>query len=123
MATVNSLAVLNFLKQHFGSAYSKAEIAEALGISIRAVTGTINALSRPEKKYCVIDHVETVEESPETETRKAKVKEVKYHTLTEAGLAYDPIKEEEEKQAAKEAEKARRAAERAAAKAAKEANA
>lgn len=121
MATVNSLAVLNFLKEHFGQSFSKQEIADALGISIRAVTGTINALSRPEKEYCVISHVETVEEAPETETRKAKIKEIKYHTLTERGLAYDPIKEEEEKLAAKEAEKARKAAERAAAKAAKEA--
>ena len=123
MATVNSLSVLNFLKEHYGQAFSKQEIADALGISIRAVTGTINALSRPEKGYCVIDHIETVEESPETETRKAKIKEIKYHTLTEAGLRYDPIKEEQEKQAAKEAEKARKAANRAAAKAAKEANA
>lgn len=121
MATVNSLSVLNFLKQHYGESFSKKEIADALGISIRAVTGTINALSRPEKGYCVIDHTVTEEVSPETETRKAKVKEVKYHTLTEKGLAYDPIKEEEERAAAKEAEKARKAAERAAAKANKEA--
>jgi len=45
---------------------------------------------------------------------------VLYHTLTEKGLAYDPVAEAAEKLAAKEAEKARKAAERAAAKAAKE---
>ena len=117
MATVNSLLVLNFLKEHYGQEFSKQQLADALGISIRAVTGTINALSRPEKGYCVVSRIETVEEAPETETRKAKVKEVKYHMLTEKGLAYDPIKEEQEKQAAKEAEKARKAAEKAAKKA------
>jgi len=116
MATVNSIMVLNFLKEHYGSEFSKKEIADALGISIRAVTGTINAFSRPEKGYCVITREEVVEEAPETETRKAKTKVVKYHTLTEKGLAYDPVKEEEEKQAMKEAEKARKAAARAAAK-------
>lgn len=121
MATVNSLSVLNFLKEHYGESFSKKEIADALGISIRAVTGTINALSKPEKGYCIISHVKTVVESPETETKKAKIKEVKYHTLTEKGLAYDPIKEEEERTAAREAEKARKAAVRAAAKAAKQA--
>ena len=118
MATVNSLLVLNFLKEHYGESYSKQQIADALGISIRAVTGTINALSRPEKNYCIISRTEIKEVSPETETRKAQTKEIKYHTLTEAGLRYDPIKEEEERQAAKEAEKARNAAKRAAAKAA-----
>jgi len=45
---------------------------------------------------------------------------VPYHTLTEAGLSYDPVAEEAEKLAAREAAKAARAAERAAAKAAKE---
>ena len=118
MATTNSLMVLNFLKENFGREYTKQEIADALGISIRAVTGTINSLSKPEKGYCKITRTEVIEETPATETRKAKIKEVKYHTLTEAGLAYDPIREEEEKLAAKEAERARKAAERAAKKAA-----
>jgi hypothetical protein len=58
--------------------------------------------------------------TPATETRKAQVKNVLYHTLTEAGLAYDPVAEAAEKAAAKEAEKARKAAEKAAAKASKE---
>jgi len=55
---------------------------------------------------------------PATETRKAKTKPVKYHTLTEEGLAYDPVAEEAAKVAAKQAEKERRAAEKAAKKAA-----
>ena len=121
MATVNSIMILNFLKNNYGKEFSKQQIAEALGISIPAVTGTINALSRPGKDYCVVTREETVVDAEATETRKAKTRVIKYHTLTEKGLAYDPEKEEEEKQAAKEAEKARKAAERAAAKSAKNA--
>ena len=121
MASVNSELILNYLKQHYGEELSKQQIAEALGISIPAVTGTINALQK--KGHVVISHEETVEDVPATETRKAKTKTVKYHTLTEAGLAYDPVAEEAEKAAEKAAKKAAKEAEKAAAKAAKEAEA
>ena len=117
MITPNSELVLNFLKQNYGKEFTKQEIADALGISIPAVTGSINGLV---KKQYVTERLEEVEVEPATETRKAKVKTVRHETLTEAGLAYDPIAEEEAKQAAKAAEKERKAAERAAAKAAKE---
>ena len=117
--TINSERVLNFLKEHYGQEYSKKEISEALGISLSAVIGSINPLEK--NGYTKITRVETVELEPATETRKAKTKEVKYHTLTEAGLAYDPVAAEAEKAAAKQAEKERKAAERAAAKAAKKA--
>jgi len=119
--TINSERVLNFLKEHYGNEYSKKEIADALNISLSAVIGSINPLEK--KGYTQITREETVELEPATETRKAKTKVVKYHTLTEAGLAYDPIAEEAEKAAAKQAEKERKAAEKAAAKAAKEAEA
>ena len=117
--TINSERVLNFLKENYGKEFSKQEIADALGISLSAVIGSINPLEK--KKYTVTTREEVVELEAATETRKAKTKTVKYHTLTEAGLDYDPIKEEAEKAAAKQAEKERKAAERAAAKAAKEA--
>lgn len=119
--TVNSERVLNFLKEHYGNEYSKQEIADALGISLSAVIGSINPLEK--KGITTITREETVELEPATETRKAKTKVVKYHTLTEAGLAYDPIAEEAAKAAAKQAEKEAKAAARAAAKAAKEAEA
>lgn len=117
MITPNSELVLNFLKKNFGREFTKNEIAETLGISVPAVTGSINGLV---KKGYVTERLEekTVEEA--TDTRKAKVKTIRHETLTEAGLAYDPVAEEEAKQAAKAAEKERKAAERAAAKAAKE---
>ncbi len=119
--TVNSERVLNFLKEHYGNEYSKKEISEALGISLSAVIGSINPLEK--NGYTRITRTETVELEPATETRKAKTKEVKYHTLTEAGLTYDPVAEEQAKLAAKQAEKERNAAKKAAAKAAKKAEA
>lgn len=119
MITVNSEKVLNYLKQNFGKEFTKNEIAEALGISVPAVTGSINGLIRKGKtrgvEYVTTRTVEKVE-AEATETRKAKIKNILYHTLTETGLAYDPVAEEEALQAAKAAEKERRAAERAAAK-------
>ena len=116
--TMNSEKVLNFLKEHYGNEYSKKEISEALGISLSAVIGSINPLEK--KGYTTTTREEVVELEPATETRKAKTKVVKYHTLTEAGLTYDPVAEEQAKLAAKQAEKERKAAEKAAAKAAKE---
>lgn len=115
MITPNSEQVLNFLKAHFGKEYTKNEIAATLGISVPAVTGSINGLV---KKGYVVERIETIEVEPATETRKAKMKDVRYETLTEAGLAYDPVAEEEERQAAKKAERERKAAEKAKAKAA-----
>ena len=115
--TANSEMVLNFMKKNFGQEFTKQDIAEALGISVPAVTGSINGLV---KRGYVTERMEEVEVEPATETRKAKVKTIRHETLTEAGLAYDPVAEEEAKQAAKVAEKERKAAERAAAKAAKE---
>ena len=117
MITPNSELVLNFLKKNFTKEFTKNEIAETLGISIPAVTGSINGLV---KKGYVTERLEEKVVEDATETRKAKVKTIRHETLTEAGLAYDPVAEEEAKQAAKAAEKERKAAERAAAKAAKE---
>ena len=116
--TINSTLVLNFLKAHYGQEFTKQQIAEALNISIPAVTGSINGLANPKKGYVVTTRVEEVVEAEATETRKAKIKTVPYHTLTEAGLAYDPVAEAEAKAAAKEAEKAAKKAAREAAKAA-----
>lgn len=117
--TQNSERVLNFLKEHYGQEFSKQDLVEALSISLPAVVGSINGLEK--RKYVTLTREDVIELEPATETRKAKTKTVKYHTLTEAGLAYDPVAEEQAKLAAKQAEKERKAAEKAAAKAAKEA--
>ena len=116
--TQNSELILNYLKTNYGKEFSKQELVDALHVSIAAVTGSLNALIK--KGYATTTRTEEVEVSPATETRKAQVKKVLYHTLTESGLAYDPVAEAAEKEAAKAAEKERKAAERAAAKAAKE---
>ena len=107
--TTNSERVLNFLKEHYGSEYSKKEISDALNISLSAVIGSINPLEK--NGYTKITREEVVELEPATETRKAKTKIVKYHTLTEAGLAYDPIAAEAETAAKKAAKKAAKEAE------------
>lgn len=111
--TTNSEMTLNFLKSHYGQEFTKNEIAEALGISVPSVTGSVNALV---KKGYVTERLEEVEVEPATDTKKAKIKVVRHETLTEAGLSYDPVAEEEAKAAAKAAEKERKAAEKAAAK-------
>lgn len=109
--TVNSELVLNYLKKTYGTEHTKQQIVDELGISLPAVTGTINSLV---KKGYVTERVEEIEVEPATETRKAKVKTIRYETLTEAGLAYDPVAEEAAKQAAKEAAKAEKEAAKAA---------
>ena len=106
--TQNSELVLNYLKTNYGREFSKQELVEALGISLPSVTGTLNSLIK--KGYATTTREETIELVPATETRKAQTKVVKYHTLTENGLAYDPVAEEAAKQAAKEAAKAAKAA-------------
>lgn len=116
--TTNSMMVLNYMKQHFGEEMSKQSIAEELHVPLPAVIGCMTGLIK--KGYAVITREETVEDEPATETRKAKTRVIKYHTLTEAGLAYDPVAEEEEKKAKIAAEKERKAAERAAARTAKQ---
>lgn len=108
--TVASEMVLNYLKQNFGTSFTKQELAQNLSISIPSVTGSINSL---EKKGYVVHTTETIEESPATETRKAHIKTILHHTLTEAGLAYDPVAEAEEKARAKAAAKAEKAAAKA----------
>lgn len=118
MATVNAMMVINYMKKHYGEEYSKQELATALGLSVPAVTGTMNSLIK--KGYAITTREEVEEVEKATETRKAKTRTIKYHTLTEAGLGYDPEEEERQKAAEKQAEKERKAAERAAAKAAKE---
>ena len=114
MASVNSEKVLNYMKSHYGQELTKKEIADALNISVPAVTGTINALIK--KGYATTTREEKEVTSEATETRKEQFHMVKYHTLTESGLSYDPVAEEAAKAEQKAAEKARKAAEKAAAK-------
>ena len=112
MATTNSIAVFNYFKSNYGSEFSKQEVSEALNIPLASVTGAVNAYAK--KGLISVTREETIVLEPATETRKAKEKIVKYHTLTEAGLSYDPVEEDARKAAEKEAQKAARAAAKAA---------
>ena len=105
MISDNSLSILNFLKKNYGKEFSKEEIAEALNISVKAVTGALNTINGMVKKGYVSERVEEIEVEPATETRKAKMKTIRYETLTETGLAYDPVAEEEARQLALAAKK------------------
>jgi len=104
--TTNSEKVLNYLKENYGKELTKKEISDALGVSMAAVTGSMNGLLK--KGYAETTRTEVVELEPATETRKAKTQNVLYHTLTEKGLTYDPVAEEAEKAAEKAAKKAKK---------------
>lgn len=118
MATTNSIAAYNFMKSNYGKEFTKAEVAKALGIPQVAVTGAFTPHLKAGR--LAITREEIVELEPATETRKAKTRKDVYITMTEDGLAYDPVEEDARKAAEKEAAKAERAAAKAAAKAAKE---
>jgi len=44
--TANSELVLNFLKKNYGKEFTKKEISEAVGVSVPAVTGSLNGQLR-----------------------------------------------------------------------------
>ena len=96
--TTNALNVLNFMKAHPGEEFTKQDIAAQLSVTVQTVTGTTNSLI---KKGYAVEREDTVEV-------EGKTKVIKFVTLTDAGLAYDP---EAEEAAAKEAKAAKKAAE------------
>ena len=105
MISDSSLTILNFMKQHYGQEFSKDELASTLSLSPRAVTGAVNGINGMVKKGYMSERVEEVEVEPATENRKAKTRTIRYETLTEKGLAYDPVAEEEAKQLAAAAQR------------------
>lgn len=115
MASVNSEKILAYLKSKFGVEVTKQEIADAIGVSMSAVNGSVNGLAR---KGLITERCEEVEVEPATETRKAKTKIVRHIQLNEAGLAFDFESYEAEQTAIRNA---KRVAEREAKKAAKSA--
>lgn len=78
--------VLEYLRQNYGLEKTKTDIIEATHLSLPAVTASVNYLRA---HGYVSERVETFEEQSATETRKAKIKTIRYETLTEAGLAFD----------------------------------
>lgn len=79
--TENSAKVFNYLKEHFGEKITHQRIVADLEISSPAVSGSVNGLVK--KDYAV--------RTEETDMDKdGKETTVKYISLTDAGLAFDP---------------------------------
>ena len=89
--TVNSRMVFDYLKENYGKQLTAQDIARALDISVSAVTGSVNGLARETKHPAYA--VRTPFESTDAE---GKAITIKYISLTEAGLAFDPDAKVEE---------------------------
>ena len=103
--TGGSKNVLNLLKENHECNGTAQEIAAKLGIGISSVTGSVNGLVK--KGYAV-----RREESAVGPDGKTVV--IKYISLTDEGMTFDPDQAEAEAAAAKEAAKAAKAAAKAA---------
>ena len=82
--TENSKNVFHFLHDNHDVNLAAGEIAEKLGITVSAVTGSVNGLVR--KGYAV-----RTEDVIEVEGKKTTVK---YIALTDEGMAFDPDAQE-----------------------------
>ena len=89
--TDNSRKVFDFLKANHGVKITASDIVKELGISMPAVTGSVNGLCR--NKYAVREEVQTEVEGKTVVT--------KYISLTDAGMAFDPDAVVEKKAEAK----------------------
>ena len=82
----NSVKVLNYLKQINGQNVTAADVAEALGLEKRSVDGIFT--SAIQRKGLGIRTPAEVELADGTH------KQVKFLSLTDAGMAFDPTAEE-----------------------------
>lgn len=83
--TANSRKVFEYLKANHGELMTAQDIATALGVSMSTVTGSVNGLARATKHPAYAVRTEAEQDGPDGK----KVK-VKYISLTEEGLAFDP---------------------------------
>ena len=89
--TVNSRRVFDFLKENYGKNVTAQDIAAALDVSVSTVTGSVNGLARDVKHPAYAQRTEVEMAGEEGKTIK-----VKYISLTEAGLKFDPDAESAE---------------------------
>ena len=87
--TENSRKVFDYLRAHYGEKVTAQDVAAALGVSLSAVTGSVNGLASTKKHPAYA--IRTEAEIPAEDGKTAKVK---YVSLTEAGMALDPDKAE-----------------------------
>lgn len=83
----NGKKIFGYLKENFGAEMTAHDMAEALGFTVPMITGSVNSLVK--KGFAVRNEVEL----PATEEGK-KGTVVKFITLTDAGLEFDPEAEE-----------------------------
>ena len=83
--TQNAKLVFDYLKTNYGKDITAQAMAKDLGISINAVTGSVNGLCRDTKHpaYAIRKEVEVADEEGKTST-------IKYISLTDEGLAFNP---------------------------------
>lgn len=86
MMKENSVKVLNYLKQINGQNVTAADVADALGLEKRSVDGIFT--SAIQRKGLGIRTPAEVELADGTH------KQVKFLSLTDAGMAFDPTAEE-----------------------------
>lgn len=109
--TEGSKKVFEYVKNNYGTELTKQQIAEALDVSLSTVTGSVNSLVK--KGLCS----ERIEEVPAVAEGKQPTY-LRWLSMTELGVTYDPEEEEarveREKLEARAAKKAAKAAEKAA---------
>ena len=83
----NSKNVLNYLKENKGVNLTAADVAEALGLEKRQVDGIFTSAIQRKNLG--------VRTAAEIELENGTHKQVKFLSLTDAGMAFDPDAEEE----------------------------
>lgn len=78
---MNSIKVLEFLKEHNGEKLTSGDVAEALGLEKRSVDGTFTSLQRKGLGIRTPGEIENADKSHTS---------VKFLSLTEEGLNYTP---------------------------------
>lgn len=86
--TEGSRKVFNFLKDNYGIKLTTADIATSLGVTAPVVTGSVNGLV---KKNLAVREEEVVAGD------NGKDIKIKYISLTEEGMNFDPDAAEEKK--------------------------
>ena len=77
----NTKAIFMYLKEHNGEQITAQEIADALGLGVKSVIGSVNSFVK--KRWAVRSEPVKIEINGEK-------KEVKFISLTDEGLAVDP---------------------------------
>lgn len=77
----NTKAIFMYLKEHNGEQITAQEIADALGLGVKSVIGSVNSFVK--KLWAVRSEPVKVEINGEK-------KDVKFISLTDEGLAVDP---------------------------------